>query len=146
MFIFEAFNVGLGTQEITCEINAALDVYFPESSGVRVIAEPGRYFAASAFHLAANVIARRRVPNSASSVAQTPAPSGEHFMYYINDGVYGSFNCMLYDHQVLRAEPLKPCRDVDAPLATSSVWGPTCDGLDVIHENILLPKLEIGLF
>lgn len=20
------------------------------------------------------------------------------FMYYINDGVYGSFNCLLYDH------------------------------------------------
>ena len=20
------------------------------------------------------------------------------FMYYVNDGVYGSFNCLLYDH------------------------------------------------
>ena len=23
------------------------------------------------------------------------------FMYYVNDGVYGSFNCLLYDHAVV---------------------------------------------
>lgn len=23
------------------------------------------------------------------------------FMYYVNDGVYGSFNCLLFDHAVL---------------------------------------------
>ncbi len=22
------------------------------------------------------------------------------YMYYVNDGVYGSFNCVLYDHYV----------------------------------------------
>ena len=29
-----------------------------------------------------------------------------HTMYFINDGVYGSFNCVLYDHQHVVAEPL----------------------------------------
>lgn len=29
-----------------------------------------------------------------------------HTMYFINDGVYGSFNCLLYDHQKVVAEPL----------------------------------------
>lgn len=24
--------------------------------------------------------------------------SEKTFMYYVNDGVYGSFNCILYDH------------------------------------------------
>lgn len=24
--------------------------------------------------------------------------SEQTFMYYVNDGVYGSFNCILYDH------------------------------------------------
>jgi ornithine decarboxylase len=28
-------------------------------------------------------------------------------MYYINDGVYGSFNCVLYDHAVVTPQPLK---------------------------------------
>lgn len=36
-----------------------MDLYFPDSSGVRIIAEPGRFFVASAFTLAVNVIACR---------------------------------------------------------------------------------------
>ena len=39
-----------------------MDEYFPESMGVRMIAEPGRFFVASAFTLAVNVIAKRAVP------------------------------------------------------------------------------------
>ena len=43
-------------------------MYFPESSGVRIIAEPGRYFVASAFTLATNVIAKRTVPRDMVNV------------------------------------------------------------------------------
>lgn len=42
-------------------INPALDKYFPSDSGVRVIAEPGRYYVASAFTLAVNIIAKKLV-------------------------------------------------------------------------------------
>lgn len=28
-----------------------------------------------------------------------------HTMYYINDGVYGSFNCIIYDHAVCTPIP-----------------------------------------
>ena len=42
-------------------LRPALDTYFPEAMGVRIIAEPGRFFVASAFTLAVNVIARRDV-------------------------------------------------------------------------------------
>lgn len=42
-------------------INPALDKYFPVDSGVRVIAEPGRYYVASAFTLAVNIIAKKLV-------------------------------------------------------------------------------------
>lgn len=37
-------------------------------------------------------------------------------MYYIDDGVYGSFNCLLFDHAQVGGEPhtltriLSPCR------------------------------------
>ena len=48
--------------QICHELNPALDHYFPESSGVRIISEPGRFFVASAFTLAVNVIAKRSVP------------------------------------------------------------------------------------
>ena len=38
----------------------ALDKYFPEDS-IQIIAEPGRYFVASAFTIGVNVIAKRVV-------------------------------------------------------------------------------------
>ena len=39
----------------------ALDKYFPAEEGVDIISEPGRYFVASAFTVAVNVIAKRVV-------------------------------------------------------------------------------------
>lgn len=48
-----------------CDIlNPLLDEQFPASSGVTIIAEPGRFYAASAFTLAVNVVARRTVKKS----------------------------------------------------------------------------------
>ena len=63
-------------------------------------------------------------------------------MYYINDGLYGSFNCVLYDHIVPNPRVLKSA--TDAVTTNSSVWGPTCDGLDKINDSCLLPELNIG--
>ena len=37
-------------------------MYFPADMGVRLIAEPGRFFVASAFTLAVNIIAKRTIP------------------------------------------------------------------------------------
>ena len=39
-------------------VNSALDKYFPEESGIEIIAEPGRYFVASASTLVVNIIAK----------------------------------------------------------------------------------------
>lgn len=55
-----------------------------------MIAEPGRYFVASAFTLATNIVAKREVTDDNDSLVST--------MYYINDGLYGSFNCKLFEH------------------------------------------------
>lgn len=40
-------------------INAALAQYFPEGTGVKVIAEPGRFYAASVCTAAVNIIAKK---------------------------------------------------------------------------------------
>lgn len=65
-----------------------------------------------------------------------------HRMYYINDGVYGSFNCILYDHQVVIPQPLNEYPGSE--YYSSSVWGPTCDGLDQVVENVRLPDMKLG--
>ena len=59
-----------------------------------MIAEPGRYVAASAFTLATQVTSRRIM--------------GKEVMYYVNDGIYGSFNCLLYENQKVTPIPLDP--------------------------------------
>ena len=65
-------------------------------------------------------------------------------MYYINDGVYGSFNCLLYDHATVEAEILEGEERGEEATFMSSVWGPTCDGLDCVLPEVELPDLEIG--
>ncbi|KAJ2450808.1 Ornithine decarboxylase [Coemansia sp. RSA 2336] len=133
---------GLSFEAMAAVLNAALAEHFPlHSHGhVRVIAEPGRYFVASAFSLAVNVIARRQVASD----------SGPSFMYYVNDGVYGSFNCIMFDHQHPVPQVLtRDGRVVDkqsclGPLCPSSVWGPTCDSIDCIVPAGSLPELQIG--
>lgn len=120
--------------EIATAINRALDEHFPNDGKIRIIAEPGRYYVASAYTLATSVIAVREMKDSDSGKKK--------FMYYINDGVYGSFNCVLYDHYV--PEPYFVSQNDSHEKHTSSIWGPTCDGLDCIHSSIEMPQMSIS--
>jgi ornithine decarboxylase len=120
--------------EIATAVNTALEEHFPNDGSVQIIAEPGRYYVASAYSLATNVIATREMVD--------PDTSEMKYMYYINDGVYGSFNCVLYDHYV--PEPSFLANNESNEKFTSSIWGPTCDGLDCIHSSIRIPKLNVG--
>lgn len=110
------------------KIRDGLDRYFWDVGDIDIIAEPGRYFVASSHTLVANVIGKKSTP--------------EGFQYYLNDGVYGSFNCIVFDH----ARPkLVPCASKDnARLYESKVFGPTCDSIDTISDSCLLPELAIG--
>ncbi|KAL5015826.1 hypothetical protein ScPMuIL_005415 [Solemya velum] len=56
-------------EEMADVINSSLEKYFPEKEGVKVIAEPGRYFARSAMSIAVNIIGKRVVPNNQRSEA-----------------------------------------------------------------------------
>jgi ornithine decarboxylase len=130
----------------------ALDAYFPPE--VRVIGEPGRYYVATAFTLACHVIARRTVAD--------PTLGGTTYMLYLNDGVYGNFSNIMFDHQnpvprVLRSGRRFAYDDprgsggssssgYDTPSAVEcSVWGPTCDGIDCISRSVSLNDvLDVG--
>lgn len=143
-------NPNISFEEICVELNKSLGEHFPASTGVRIISEPGRYFVASAYHLAVNVIAKRAVSrdkpiavDDEDQVDPEPLTADDEpsYMYYVNDGVYGSFNCLLYDHASVTPTLLK---DQGSEKFSSSVWGPTCDGLDCILEQTMLPQLEVG--
>lgn len=80
----EMGNVMFG--DIATTINSALAANFPQDSGVRVIAEPGRYFAETSATLMTPVYGQRDRPDANGGVKKD---------YWITDGLYGSFNCIL---------------------------------------------------
>uniref|UniRef100_A0A8C4WCX4 Antizyme inhibitor 2 n=1 Tax=Gopherus evgoodei TaxID=1825980 RepID=A0A8C4WCX4_9SAUR len=83
--------------KIAATINSALDLYFPEGCGVEIIAKPGRYYVASAFTLAVNVIDKQEVPLDPPGSDDEESGSKKNILYYINDGIYGSFSCIFFD-------------------------------------------------
>ncbi|CAI5510201.1 unnamed protein product [Closterium sp. Naga37s-1] len=144
-------------------VNVALAKYFPEEMGVRVIAEPGRFFAEAPFTLATKVFgvrSRRTTASKAAALAALTehassssgnASAGECAVmeYWIDDGIYGSMNCLLYDHAVISARPVKmaaegqDAAEEEGQLCRSTVFGPTCDGLDTILRDVWLPRLDL---
>jgi len=154
---------GLTFQEIVSVLRPAIETYVPEH--IRIIAEPGRYFVASAFTLCVNVMSRRvvprdrpveAVPSPSDMVSPRLTPDGEFsddhpsFMYYINDGIYGSFNCITFDHATVFPRVLMrngqyhykvPVEEASYPC---SLWGPTCDSIDCITKEGMLPELNVG--
>lgn len=128
---------GTSIDKIAEVINLALDDYFPDPS-VNIIAEPGRFYVSSAYTLTCNIHSIRAVNVEDPITGHNTV----NYMYYINDGVYGSFNCILYDHQKITALPLKTYSG--SKLYSSSIWGPTCDGLDQVIDSVLMPEMKLG--
>jgi ornithine decarboxylase len=91
-----------------------------------IIAEPGRYLVAPAV-------------TGISSVTGI-AKRGEYMWYYLDDGVYGSYSGQIFDHVLY---PLQIPNDSE-PRTLSILSGPTCDSIDIISEDIMLPKLKEG--
>ncbi|KAF9112314.1 hypothetical protein BGX27_003633 [Mortierella sp. AM989] len=138
---------GITFEKVAAILGSAVDAHFgPE---VRVIAEPGRYYVGSAFTLATQVIARRTIQRDLNEIFESNNEAPSH-MYYINDGMYGSFNCIMFDHQV--CDPHVLLRDGEFTYqqqlmdrrSYASVWGPTCDSIDCITSKASLPLMESG--
>ncbi|XP_006636176.2 antizyme inhibitor 1b [Lepisosteus oculatus] len=133
-------------EEIYRSMRPLLDVYFPPESGVSVIAEPGSYYVASSFTLAVNIIAKKVVARDQYDHPLDVEPSLNDepaFVYYMNDGVYGSFASKLLE-KAIAAPSVHKKSSKEEPVFASSLWGPSCDGLDQVVEHCLLPELEVG--
>lgn len=158
-------------EQIVNAVKPAIDLYFPEESGVKIISEPGRYFVGASMTIFANVIARRAIydcdysdefeiesktenndSNNNDSIFENQQslskimkfdknPSG--YMIYINDGLYQSFNCIVFDHATVKPLPFRLSCSSNK-LIKCSVYGPTCDGLDKLVDGIMLPEMNIG--
>ena len=110
-------------REFCAPIRRALRTLPPQ---VRTIAEPGRYIAGPSGTALASVIGRSYREG--------------RWWYYLDDGLYGSFSGQLFDQVHYPVDPL----DRRGPSHPCVLAGPTCDSIDVIHEDLALPDLQIG--
>ncbi|KAL5335767.1 pyridoxal-dependent decarboxylase [Aspergillus crustosus] len=160
-FGFTTLDIGGGFQDTNFEamariIRETISAEFPR--GITVIAEPGRYYARSAYTLVSQVIGRRRqigIENESAGASKVPD------MLYQNDGVYGNFMNVVMEKEVVvpqlcfsmreKAEYMKRGRDeiAQGPHGSTeyhySIWGPTCDSIDcVVREARFNSEVNIG--
>eukprot|EP00892_Ulva_mutabilis_P003456 jgi/Ulvmu1/1482/UM011_0212.1 len=124
---------------VVAVVNDAMQECFPaqQYGELEVIAEPGRYFAETCMTMFAMVHTVKTRPDG-------------HRMYYITDGLHGSFAEVPSGRRTVRAHLLRsptlqqlPAHEASA-LIRSTVYGPTCDGWDRILENVPMPLLRRG--
>jgi len=120
-------------QDITEKIKLGIEAFFPdyEAKGIEFIAEPGRYFAQRTHTLVMNVIGKKIVMDKDEKT----------IVYYLNDGIYGSFNCIMFDHE---RPTILPFNERNEKQFRSRLFGPTCDSIDMISDEVMLPELATG--
>ncbi|EHH14543.1 hypothetical protein EGK_00487 [Macaca mulatta] len=122
-------------EEMARVISAALAQDFPEERGVKVIAEPGRFYMESVCTAAVNIIAKKAVLEPGGS---------RKLMYYLNDGHYGSFR-LGHREPVPRVPIVVKEFCSEPPLFPCTLYGPTCDASDRLFlEDVRLPELDVG--
>jgi ornithine decarboxylase len=152
-------------KDVAAVVGEAIDQHFPASCGVEIVAEPGRYFAHASHTLAVKVIAKRQL--SKAQLADTAeiesfgarptkdtistddgfkkAEASENqpeVALYINDGVYGVFNCVVFDHAHVYPKALE--RRSGVRTVNTKLFGPTCDSIDVVMPSTRLPEMNVG--
>lgn len=148
-FDMNLLDIGGGFQDcnledIACSLRPMLKEEFPP--GVRLIAEPGRYYARSAYTLVCKILSRRR--HIGTDDHDKPD------MLYQNDGVYGSFMNVLIEKETVRPS-LVACtwpfhshdNDTRRKLQEHryTIWGPTCDSVDCVAKDVPMnSEIRIG--
>jgi len=146
----------LPSKNLAAAIRKGIESEFTGLSGVpqkiRFIAEPGRYFVSASTTICTKIYSRKGGNNNYQAL-------------YVDDGVYGSFNNVVYDHATpiplklsnvvavdkKRCSSPSSCKSTfevvveEEPIPTA-VFGPTCDGLDQMCslESTLLARCQVG--
>jgi ornithine decarboxylase len=108
--------------ELAGKINAEIKRLFARD--IEILAEPGRFLVATAATSIARVIGK--------------ATRGGKKCYYVDDGVYSTYSGVIFDHIQYRVNAFKR-----GAKEMSTVFGPTCDGMDTITQSEELPELAI---
>lgn len=126
-------------------VNSSVQEYF-KGINPTVIAEPGRFLSANIADLYVKVTGKKR--------------ENGVIKYYVNNSVYGDFNSKMFDYATFDYDIIKRKSEdyltfengvwvdkyngKEISSKNSTIFGSTCDSLDVVVENNQIPELEIG--
>lgn len=133
-FTFDTIDVGGGfpisykdalpsLSQFCAVLRKGLQEFFPYD--LNFIMEPGRCISGGCITLVTRVIGKA-VRNGVT-------------WYYVDDGVYGAFSGKLFDKCDYRLVSNR-----SGSLEECVVAGPTCDSIDIVAHNQMLPKLAVG--
>lgn len=103
-------------------IREAVVEHFPDTE---IWAEPGRFMCGT-------------VSNLITSVIGTQQRDGKQW-YFLDDGLYGTFSGVIFDHWDFELETFKNGDQIPAIFA-----GPSCDSLDIMFYDKLTTPLTLG--
>jgi len=104
-------------------------------SSIEMIAEPGRFFAASSQDLFVKVIGKKPANIYGTS----------SFRYTIDESVYGQFSCIPFDQAAPRWIRVRARGELPRRNCKGVLYGRTCDALDLIAAGDF-EELEVGDF
>ena len=116
-------EIGVNFERMAAQIRKQMKALF--SRNVKFIAEPGRFLVGPSGVLVTQVIGRSYRNNKN--------------YYYLNDGIYGDFSGMVFDHCKYEFKTLRR-----GPKYMSALAGPTCDSFDTLSENEEVPELYVN--
>ena len=116
-------EIGINFERMAVTIRQQMRKLFDRK--VSFIAEPGRFLVGPAGLLVTQVVGRTFRNNKN--------------YYYLNDGIYGDFSGMIFDHCRYEFKTLRRGQKFLSALA-----GPTCDSFDTLSTNEELPELYVG--
>lgn len=102
-------------------INGKVEQYFPETE---IWAEPGRFICGTAVKLITRVIGKQHRDNQE--------------WYFLDEGIYGTFSGVIFDHWDFELLPFK-----EGPIVSATFAGPSCDSFDVIFREKETVRLDV---
>ena len=111
------------------EIYSSLSYYKKKYRTKTWIAECGRYFCKDTTTLLCPIISKNFRDNQIN--------------YVIGNSIYHSFSGIMWDKQIPR-QLVEGLQNDGVGLVQSTIFGETCDGIDIIYKGLLPPDMEIG--
>uniref|UniRef100_A0A1I7W046 Ornithine decarboxylase n=1 Tax=Loa loa TaxID=7209 RepID=A0A1I7W046_LOALO len=134
---------GISFDQIAKSLQVALALFFPSKlfKDIKIIAEPGPYFAASTFSLITRVIDKRLIDGSFLTNDESDAGT-VGYVYQINEGFYGAFGCKLSTRRNPICSPLMIFGEKMNTYA--AIIGPEPCDTDIVLPLTRLPPLQVG--